>query len=177
MVFSQFKIFAGLLGAVSMAGALAAAEVDVRPEQEQIAQCLTKDMKTARVLVTVEDIMSDEGNLRLQVYSDNPDDFLEGGKKLVRIDVPAKKDSKQVCVTLPRAGDYALVVLHDRNGNGRANFFSEGFGFSNNPELNLAPPEHEEAVFSAANGVKKMQISLNYVLESSDDKKKRRRRR
>ncbi len=130
----------------------------------------------AAIMVHVENIRSIEGNLRAQIYSSNPDDFLAKGKKLVRVDVPVQSDEGQsVCVQLPAPGDYALVVMHDKNSNGKADFFSEGFGFSNNPKLGFGAPDAEDVIMKMPAGVSETVVNLKYIL-GSDNKKKEKRR-
>ncbi len=127
------------------------------------------------LLLTIEDLKDEEGNIRAQIYGSNPEDFLEKGKKLVRIDVPTEGEGQQICVPLPSVGRYSLVVLHDRNANGKADFFSEGFGFSNNPKLSLAPPDAEEVMFDAKPGITGMTISLTYIFGGDEEQTKKRR--
>lgn len=126
--------------------------------------------------VQVSKIKTNEGNIRVQLYGSKEDDFLAKGKKLLRIEVPSAEESRDICVKLPTAGQYALVVLHDRNGNGKADFFTEGFGFSRNPKLGLGAPDFDKVVFSADAGVQVMPITLKY-LWNKDKKKTERRRR
>jgi len=131
----------------------------------------------AALEVTVDNLQTTEGQMRAQIYSSNPDDFLAKGKKLVRVDVPVKTlNGPVICVLLPAPGTYALVVMHDKNANGKADIFSEGFGFSNNPKLSMAPPDGEEVMFVADAGVSKHTIELTYIF-GGDDKKKEKRRK
>lgn len=129
----------------------------------------------AAVLVRIEDFKDTEGNVRAQIYGSNPDDFLEKGKKLVRVDVPTVGDGQEVCVPLPEPGTYALVILHDRNSNGKADFFSEGFGFSNNPKLSLGPPDAKDVMFDAAAGTTRMTVTLSYIFGGDEENKDKRR--
>ena len=129
------------------------------------------------ILLSVENITSDEGNLRAQLYGSNPEEFLEKGKKLVRVEVAAHQGETELCVPVPEPGQYALVVMHDRNANGKADVFTEGFGFSNNPDLGLSKPEYDEVVFLAEEGVSKQSVKLKYLLGSDADKAKRKRAR
>ncbi|UTW56614.1 DUF2141 domain-containing protein [Kordiimonas sp. SCSIO 12610] len=129
----------------------------------------------ASVLVHVENIATIEGNLRAQLYTDKEEDFLEKGKKLVRVEVPVSADAQSVCVPLPSTGNFSLVILHDKNANGKADFFSEGFGFSNNPKLRFGPPDVEDATFAAKEGITQMTVNLQYILGTDDAKKKKRR--
>ncbi len=131
----------------------------------------------AALYIHVENIRSVEGNLRAQAYSDNPDEFLEKGKWLVRVDVPVKLVGEQsVCVQMPAPGAYAFVVMHDRNANGKADFFSEGFGFTNNPTLGLGAPDAEDVTFDVPKGVSKTKVRLKYILGDDAEKKKKRRK-
>ena len=65
-------------------------------------------------------------------------------------------------------GDYAVVVVHDRNGNGRLdkNFFglpAEGVGASNNPAARFGPPKFDAARFSYGGGAKTISIRVRYL--------------
>ena len=145
--------------------------------QDQIQPCVAGEFSVPRVLVDVSGIASDEGTLRVQIYNDNPDDFLVSGKKVLRVEVPSQPDLQKVCITFPAAGKYSMAVMHDKNANGRADIFTEGFGFSNNPKLGFGPPDHEDTLFDVANGVKQMDVALTYYfqLKKKDSKKRRRR--
>lgn len=152
------------------------AEEPLRIAEENEKVCSVADGQ-AVIAVTVENIQTLEGNLRAQIYSSDPDEFLEKGKKLVRVDVPVETtDSSVVCVPLPSAGTFALVVMHDKNANGKADFFSEGFGFSNNPKLSLAPPDGEEVMFTVDEGLSHQTVNLTYIFGGDDEKKDKRRK-
>ena len=131
----------------------------------------------AALYMQVENIRALEGNIRVQAYSDNPDDFLAKGMKLLRVEAPVEQDDTQsLCVHVPGPGTYAFVVMHDRNANGKADFFSEGFGFSNNPKLGLGPPDAEDVMFAVPEGVTKTNIRLKYILGGDEEKKEKRRK-
>ena len=139
-------------------------------------QC-TVEAGQAALEVTVDNLQTVEGQMRAQIYSSNPEDFLAKGKKLVRVDVPVETlEGPVICVPLPAPGTYALVVMHDKNANGKADIFSEGFGFSNNPKLSMAPPDGEEVMFVADAGISRHTIELTYIF-GGDDKKKEKRRK
>ncbi len=131
----------------------------------------------AAVLVHVMNVRTDEGNVRVQTYGSNPEDFLEKGKWLERIDTPLKQAGLfSVCVPVKDPGVYSVVVMHDRNANGKADFFSEGFGFSNNPKLALAPPDGEDVLMEVPAGVTEINVTLTYIFGSGDEKKEKRRK-
>lgn len=179
------KIVTGLLG-LAVAGvssgfvaAQAAADENLSSNNKRdvtdIHSICSPGENNASILVHVENIASVEGNIRAQIYSDKEEDFLEKGRKLVRVDIPVEANEQSVCVPLPATGNYSLVILHDKNANGKADFFSEGFGFSNNPKLRFGPPDVEDAAFSVHEGVNQMTVNLQYILGTDDAKKKKRR--
>lgn len=123
------------------------------------------------VLLHVQGFKDRRGNLRVELFSDREDEFLTSRKKLIaegalfrRVDVkmPEAGGAALVCLRLPRPGHYALVVLHDRNANGKFNFSADGVGFPNNPKLGLSKPDVEKCAFHARPGVTELPIVLNY---------------
>ena len=151
--------------------------VPLLAKEQQLAPCLARDTKTARMLLTLKGVYSDVGNIRVQVYNNNPNEFLAKGKKLIRIDVPAQKKKSMVCVTFPTTGKFALAILHDRNANGKTDFLTEGFGFSNNPTLLFSAPDHEDVVIDVKNGLAKETIKLTYIFKSNEKNRRRKKRR
>jgi len=115
------------------------------------------------IMVHVNGIKSDKGNIRVQLYDDNPDHFLAKGWKLYRSDVPVTGDTVDVCIPVPKPGLYALVAIHDANKNGEFDIFSEGFGFSNNPKVHFSAPAFKEAAFEVKPGVTNVDVKLNYI--------------
>lgn len=116
------------------------------------------------VMVHVEGIEGDDGNLRVQLYDDVPDHFLAKGWKLYRRDMPITGETMDVCVPVPKPGVYAIVVLHDANKNGKFDVFSEGFGFSNNPKIRFSTPDHEDVAFMVKPGITKLDVEMKYIL-------------
>lgn len=126
--------------------------------------------------VHVRNIRSEEGNVRIEVYANNEDEFLQGDKRLNRVDVPSVDYERDVCLILPGLEKYALVVIHDRNANDKADFFTEGFGFSNNVKLKLAKPKLVDVAFQVQKGMNVMEIDLTYMFVSDHEKEKKRRK-
>jgi uncharacterized protein (DUF2141 family) len=83
------------------------------------------------------------------------------------LNVPAAKAGR---VALPhlKPGTYALLVIHDENGNGKLDMTlgipREGFGFSNNPTIHMRPPRAEEVRFNLAPGASAQTVRMRYVL-------------
>ena len=116
------------------------------------------------ILVNVSGFKNRVGRLRVQIYSGNPADFLVKGKKLRRVDLPVTSSGAMaVCVAVPRAGNYAVAVRHDADGNGKSGW-SDGGGFSRNPSISLVSlrPRHSDVVIPVGNGVKTTNVVLKY---------------
>jgi uncharacterized protein (DUF2141 family) len=109
------------------------------------------------------------GRVRVQLYAANPRTFLERGRWLQRIDLPAANaGDMDVCVPVAAAGRYAVMVRHDTNGNGD-NDRSDGGGFSGNPQVSLLDlalgrkPPMERVAFAVGAGNVTQRVVLNYV--------------
>jgi uncharacterized protein (DUF2141 family) len=127
--------------------------------------------KGPAVLVTVTGFKDRKGQTRFELYAAIDGEFLTNTKKLVeagkvfeRVDVPtAAEGDMSVCLPVREPGTYAVVVLHDRNANGKLDVFSgDGAGFSRNPKLHLAKPKVDEVAFVIGREVKAVTVILNY---------------
>ncbi len=115
------------------------------------------------VLVRVEGFKTRTGTLRVQLYGDNPADFLARGKKLKRIELPVTPAGPMaICVAVSRPGNYAIAVRHDRNSDGSD--WDDGGGFSRNPNISLLSlrPKFDSVVFAVRRGVQPITVILNY---------------
>jgi uncharacterized protein (DUF2141 family) len=65
-------------------------------------------------------------------------------------------------------GDYALLVLHDENGNNKVDTMlgipREGVGFSRNPRLMFGPPRFEAVRIHIPAGASETDVKLQYFL-------------
>ncbi|MGB3469265.1 MAG: DUF2141 domain-containing protein [Erythrobacter sp.] len=66
-------------------------------------------------------------------------------------------------------GDYAIAVLHDENNDGKANralgmMPKEGYGFSRDAPVRMAPPEFGDAVFKYGGANQSLTIKMRYFL-------------
>lgn len=66
-------------------------------------------------------------------------------------------------------GDYAVALLHDENEDGKANRVlgmapKEGYGFSRDAPVRMAPPNWEDAVFEMGRASKRMTVRMRYFL-------------
>ena len=116
------------------------------------------------ILVTVDGFRARTGNLRVALYGGNPRSFLARGQTLRKIDLPVSRSGPmQICVAVPNPGRYAVAVRHDMDGNGRSGW-SDGGGFSRNPDISLARlrPSYESVAIHAGRGVTPVRVVLNY---------------
>ena len=66
-------------------------------------------------------------------------------------------------------GDYAIAILHDENEDGKANRVlgmapREGYGFSRDAPVRMAPPDWDDAVFTVGTANQRMTIKMRYFL-------------
>lgn len=66
-------------------------------------------------------------------------------------------------------GTYAIALLHDENDNGRADRVlgmapREGFGFSNDAPVRMAPPSFEDAAITVGTSSLHQTIRMRYML-------------
>ena len=154
-----------LAGAALCMTGLAAPSVAQEYRQEvrhSVAPCRGDGPAVWINLVGVE---SSSGTMRIQLYRGTRSDWLESGRWLNRIEVPARAGNMQVCMPVPAAGSYAIAIRHDTNNNGRTDIRSDGGGMSNNPSINifnLGRPSVDRTRFSIGREVKPMSIRMRY---------------
>ena len=149
------------LGSVAMAA----------PAEAQYANYLSHDPTRCRgdgpaVRVTVSGVKASRGTVRLQLYRATKADWLETGRWLNRIEVPARAGAMSVCMPAPGPGTYGIAVRHDVNNNDETDLTQDGGGASNNPSFNifnLGKPSYSKVAFSLGQEVKAMTIRLHYL--------------
>lgn len=122
------------------------------------------DPSAAAVRVHITGFKSGDGSVRVQAYGANPADFLATGKWVRRVEVQLQgRRSLDVCLGLPRFGDYAVAVRHDANANGKSDW-NDGGGFSRNPRLSLfhLKPAYADVVVTVRRETPAIPIVMNY---------------
>lgn len=66
-------------------------------------------------------------------------------------------------------GEYAIALLHDENEDGKANRVlgmapREGYGFSRDAPVRMAPPDWDDAVFTVGSASQNLTIKMRYFL-------------
>ncbi|MHA7820711.1 MAG: DUF2141 domain-containing protein [Erythrobacter sp.] len=118
------------------------------------------------IRVTINGVKNASGKVRVQVYNGTSADWLESGKWLNRIELPAKAGRMTVCLPVPSSGAYAVAVRHDVNGNGSTDLRTDGGAMSNNPSINifnLGKPGIDETRFRVGGGVSSIAITMKYM--------------
>jgi uncharacterized protein (DUF2141 family) len=59
-------------------------------------------------------------------------------------------------------GDYALMVMHDLNGNDRFDYGTDGWAFSNSAQPMMGPPVFEERKFTVSNAPVTLTETMQY---------------
>lgn len=155
-------VLAGLVPGAALAGPnqeLGKAEGRCRPGETGPA-----------LLVSVVGLKDRAGELKLEVYPANDQDFLQDDKILIaqgktfrRVEeaVPAS-GTPTLCVRLPGPGKYGVSLLHDRDANHKFNLSVDGVGFAGNHRLSWSKPKAAASSVVAAAGLTRAPIVLNY---------------
>lgn len=165
-----------MIGRLAMGAALvvlltAAQPVPPREQRGRAgADCRANEAGPA-MRVAITGLRDARGNVRLELYPANDRDFLAPDRDLIAAGRPfrrvigAARASGRIplCIRAPAPGTYALSVLHDRDGNGRFGFASDGVGFSNNPRLRRARPSASSVAITIGPGVGETRIVMNYL--------------
>jgi uncharacterized protein (DUF2141 family) len=99
--------------------------------------------------VKVSELRNATGKVRVALHSSSRSYPSGWDDAVALVDVPAAEEGATVTLSVPAPGRYAVIVVHDEDGDGRMkkNFIGlplEGFGASNNPTF-LGPPRFSSA--------------------------------
>lgn len=120
----------------------------------------------ASLSVKITQIASAKGKIMVALFLQSqgfPSDHQKAHKLY---QVPAKPGELSISFAHLPAGDYAIAIYHDENGDGKLNTNAlgipkEGYGFSNNVRPKFSAPKFESAAFKVA-GATQTQINLRY---------------
>ncbi len=121
------------------------------------------------ISVTVTQMRSTKGVVRACMTA-NPDRFpkCRGDANAYIVVVPAS-NAVNLTFTGVAPGNYAIALLHDENGNGKADraltmIPKEGFGFSRDAKVRMGPPKFGDAAFKFEGSSTKQSIRMRYML-------------
>ena len=141
------------------------------PVLAQNRDAIPNDMSKCRgsgpaVRVTVTEVKSGTGTMRMQLYRATRQDWLARGRWIYRIQVPARAGTMTFCMPVPQPGSYGIAIRHDVNGNGDTDLTQDGGGMSNNPSnnvFNLGKPSVDKVAISVGQEVKTISIRMRYL--------------
>ena len=122
------------------------------------------------LLVDIAGLRDRKGLVKVEVYPNRDGEFLADdnvllsqGKVFRRVeqDVP-EQGPVQLCVRVPAPGHYSLLVLHDRDGNHKFGWWSDGVGFPNLSRLGLHKPKAAAARVVAGAGPTRVTVAIMY---------------
>ena len=142
-------------------------EVRVHPEFELYARDAADICRADRLQLRIK-LMNvyPEGIVKVDLYGDDEDKFLEKKGKLRKIRVPAEGPGQVICIDLDTPGTYAVASYHDldadRDLDKKWNFKpKEPYALSTNPNITeLRMPKFHEAAFTV--GENGTEIELIY---------------
>jgi uncharacterized protein (DUF2141 family) len=116
--------------------------------------------------VTVKSVRSSKGEVAITVYPGDSKRFLAPHAKLARVRLPSEP-IVHACMNVPKAGDYAIAIYHDENGDHHFNrtligLPAEGYGFSNDAPAIAGLPTYSASKFAAHEGVNPLTITMRY---------------
>jgi uncharacterized protein (DUF2141 family) len=121
--------------------------------------------------VRIDGFNNQKGQVCLSLFSSSKG-FPDNGKRAIKAQCIKIKEIPQI-VTFPnlKAGNYAVAVIHDANGDNTLNRNSlgiptEGFGFSQNPIIRTGAPKFGDAAVLVAGSSTDIKIQLQYFLGS-----------
>ena len=121
------------------------------------------------VVITITDLRSDKGVVRACMTTQEKI-FPKCRKDPAshRTVVPAG-ESVTIRFTDVEPGEYAVALLHDENNDGKANralgmMPKEGYGFSRDAKVRMAPPKFKDAVFEHTGEDQSLTIKMRYFL-------------
>ncbi|MEO1761327.1 MAG: DUF2141 domain-containing protein [Cyanobacteria bacterium J06629_18] len=118
--------------------------------------------------VRVDGLKNKKGQVCLNIFAASKG-FPNNSQRAVKSGcIKASKNPTIVTFSSLKAGNYAVAVIHDENGdnNLNRNAFSiptEGFGFSNNPIIRTGPPKFNESAILVAGSNINIKVNLQYL--------------
>ena len=129
----------------------------------------TDPAATGAVAVTAVGVRSEQGGDLVFALFRGAEGWPKVERASVRRSVPAAAESVAVVFAgVPSDTSYAVIVLHDRNGNGKLDMRvfpfpkpKEGAGVSHN-HTRMGPPRYEAARFAVADTLQALRVVLRY---------------
>lgn len=131
------------------------------------AECVTD---RPGIRLNVSGLRDRTGDLRLEVYPANQvdfladdDDLLRAGKFFRRIVVPSPLVSGSVCVQVPTAGRYAVILIHKRARRAKFDIGQDGAAVPGARRLGFRTPRLAEAQVEVTDHVVSRDVAMQYL--------------
>ncbi|MEO8176213.1 MAG: DUF2141 domain-containing protein [Sphingomicrobium sp.] len=114
------------------------------------------------MLVRVSGFKQGTGTVKVAVYA--ADGYLAKRGKLRKVEVPVHSTAPiDICIAVPSAGEYAVAVHHDLNGNGNKDS-NDGGGYSGNPKLSITSlrPQFNRTAIRVESAPRPIAVTLQY---------------
>lgn len=149
---------------------LGAAALSTSPELGKAEGRCRPNEQGPAYLISVTGLKDRKGNLKLELYPSNDEDFLEddnillnAGKAFARVEVPIPaSDPVTLCIRAPRAGTYSLVLMHDRDANRKFGLSIDGIAFPGNPKMCWGRPKAEKARATVGSDPTRLSVTMQY---------------
>jgi uncharacterized protein (DUF2141 family) len=130
------------------------------------ALCQSSPAATCKLIVHIDGFRNQKGNAGLTVFA-SPDGWPENNDKAFMHSGHAFTGDKATTELQLPPGRYAIAALHDENSNHKLDknmmgWPKEGFGFSNNPKVNLSAPSFDKAAMQVTCPITEITIHLIY---------------
>lgn len=122
------------------------------------------------LVVEANGLKDRKGLVKLEIYPDSREGFLADdnvllseGRTFRRVEQDLPESGPVVlCIRVPARGTYTLVLLHDRDGNHKFGWWSDGVGFPSYVRLGMHKPRAEAARVSAGPGLTRIVLAPMY---------------
>ena len=121
----------------------------------------------APIRINVTNVSTKKGNILVALY--NSDKGFPGGKEGAIRTATGLAQNEKCLIVIDNvvAGNYAVALFHDTNGDSKlnSNFLGipkEGYGFSNNAANLFSAPKFKQAAFIHGNVVTDITIQMKY---------------
>jgi len=111
------------------------------------------------------------GRIVVELYPANEADFLRDkaqllkeGKLFRRMMAPVSPNGPtHICVTAPSPGTYAMVVIHDRDGQDKFSIKNDGVALPKPQALGMSRPRVKQASVEFANSPRLLRVHMQYL--------------
>lgn len=129
--------------------------------------CNAEAQFKGNLIVDVNDLKDQKGLLCIKVFNGSQGFPNSNDRAIKRDCVKITEQPMRFTYRGLPAGNYAVAVYHDSNGDrtlnrNAAGMPTEGYGFSNNPVVKTSAPKYGQAVFLVAGANTRVAIQMKY---------------